>query len=59
MRLSLWTGLLSAVVYNQNRQQTRLRLFESGLRFVPDSAADLGIPSGRHAGRRDRRPYAR
>ncbi|WP_162873567.1 hypothetical protein, partial [Klebsiella pneumoniae] len=22
MRLSLWTGLLSAVVYNQNRQQT-------------------------------------
>ncbi|TXE26396.1 phenylalanine--tRNA ligase subunit beta [Serratia ureilytica] len=43
MRLSLWTGLLSAVVYNQNRQQTRLRLFESGLRFVPDSAADLGI----------------
>lgn len=43
MRLSLWTGLLSAVVYNQNRQQTRLRLFESGLRFVPDSAANLGI----------------
>ncbi|CAE1145516.1 phenylalanine--tRNA ligase subunit beta [Serratia sp. Tan611] len=43
MRLSLWTGLLSAVVYNQNRQQTRLRLFESGLRFVPDSSADLGI----------------
>lgn len=43
MRLSLWTGLLSAVVYNQNRQQTRLRLFESGLRFVPDTAANLGI----------------
>ncbi|MEX2952599.1 phenylalanine--tRNA ligase subunit beta [Serratia fonticola] len=43
MRLSLWTGLLSAVVYNQNRQQTRVRLFESGLRFVPDTAANLGI----------------
>ncbi|WP_159564250.1 phenylalanine--tRNA ligase subunit beta [Budvicia diplopodorum] len=43
MRLSLWTGLLSAVVYNQNRQQSRLRLFESGLRFVPDAASDLGV----------------
>lgn len=43
MRLSLWTGLLSAVVYNQNRQQGRVRLFESGLRFVPDTQADLGI----------------
>ncbi|KAA9001736.1 phenylalanine--tRNA ligase subunit beta [Affinibrenneria salicis] len=43
MRLSLWSGLLSAVVYNQNRQQSRLRLFESGLRFVPDSAANIGI----------------
>ncbi|WP_130834912.1 phenylalanine--tRNA ligase subunit beta [[Erwinia] mediterraneensis] len=43
MRLSLWSGLLSAVVYNQNRQQSRVRLFESGLRFVPDTQADLGI----------------
>lgn len=43
MRLSLWTGLLGAVVYNQNRQQSRVRLFESGLRFVPDTQADLGI----------------
>lgn len=43
MRLSLWTGLLGAVVYNQNRQQGRVRLFESGLRFVPDAQADLGI----------------
>lgn len=43
MRLSLWTGLLSAVVYNQNRQQSRVRLFESGLRFVPDTQANLGI----------------
>lgn len=43
MRLSLWTGLLSAVVYNHNRQQSRVRLFESGLRFVPDTQANLGI----------------
>ncbi|MCG2877033.1 phenylalanine--tRNA ligase subunit beta, partial [Obesumbacterium proteus] len=41
MRLSLWSGLLSAVVYNQNRQQSRVRLFETGLRFVPDTAANL------------------
>ena len=43
MRLSLWTGLLSTVVYNQNRQQGRVRLFETGLRFVPDTNANLGI----------------
>lgn len=43
MRLSLWSGLLGAVIYNQNRQQSRVRLFESGLRFVPDVSADLGI----------------
>ncbi|WP_067703512.1 phenylalanine--tRNA ligase subunit beta [Erwinia sp. ErVv1] len=43
MRLSLWTGLLTAVVNNQNRQQSRVRLFESGLRFVPDTAAPLGV----------------
>ncbi|WP_127959389.1 phenylalanine--tRNA ligase subunit beta [Serratia microhaemolytica] len=43
MRLSLWTGLLSAAVYNQNRQQARVRLFETGLRFVPDEEANLGI----------------
>lgn len=43
MRLSLWTGLLGAVVYNQNRQQKRIRLFESGFRFVPDNSDDIGI----------------
>ncbi|SMG61732.1 phenylalanine--tRNA ligase subunit beta [Cedecea sp. NFIX57] len=43
MRLSLWSGLLATVVYNQNRQQSRVRIFESGLRFVPDTQADLGI----------------
>lgn len=43
MRLSLLPGLLSTVQYNQNRQQTRLRLFESGLCFIPNKDADLGI----------------
>ncbi|CAD5354784.1 phenylalanine tRNA synthetase, beta subunit [Enterobacter cancerogenus] len=43
MRLSLWTGLLGTIVYNQNRQQNRVRIFESGLRFVPDTQANLGI----------------
>ncbi len=35
MRTSLWPGLLQTMVYNQNRQQTRMRLFELGRRFVP------------------------
>jgi len=43
MRLSLWTGLLQSVVYNQNRQQSRIRLFETGLRFVPDESAENGV----------------
>ncbi|KAJ1463941.1 hypothetical protein T484DRAFT_1758464, partial [Baffinella frigidus] len=43
MRLSMWTGLLQSVIYNQNRQQLRLRLFETGLRFVPDETAENGV----------------
>ncbi len=43
MRVSLWTGLLQSVAYNQNRQQARVRLFESGLRFIPDEAAENGV----------------
>jgi phenylalanyl-tRNA synthetase beta chain len=43
MRLSLLTGLLGTIVYNQNRQQSRVRIFETGLRFVPDTQAPLGI----------------
>ena len=34
MRTTLWCGLLKAALYNTNRQQSRVRLFESGLRFV-------------------------
>ncbi|BDM64516.1 phenylalanine--tRNA ligase beta subunit [Shewanella sp. NFH-SH190041] len=43
MRLSLFTGLLNAVGYNQSRQQARVRLFETGLRFVPDAQAESGV----------------
>ncbi|TNE80154.1 MAG: phenylalanine--tRNA ligase subunit beta [Gammaproteobacteria bacterium] len=35
MRTTLWSGLLPAVRRNLNRQQNRVRIFESGLRFVP------------------------
>jgi phenylalanyl-tRNA synthetase beta chain len=34
MRSSLWPGLVKALQHNLNRQQTRVRMFESGLRFV-------------------------
>ncbi|MEJ2058885.1 MAG: phenylalanine--tRNA ligase subunit beta [Gammaproteobacteria bacterium] len=34
MRSSLWSGLLRALQRNLNRQQARVRIFESGLRFV-------------------------
>lgn len=43
MRLSTLTGLLGAVGYNQSRQQNRVRLFESGLRFIPDGTAESGV----------------
>lgn len=43
MRLSLWSGLLDAILYNQNRQQTRARLFETGLRFIPDENCEFGV----------------
>ncbi len=33
MRTSLWPGLIQALQYNQNRQHSRVRLFESGLVF--------------------------
>ncbi|MSP28654.1 MAG: phenylalanine--tRNA ligase subunit beta [Methylococcales bacterium] len=34
MRTTLWCGLIKAALHNTNRQQTRVRLFETGLRFV-------------------------
>ena len=35
MRTSLLPGLLMAVRHNQSRQQSRIRLFEAGMRFLP------------------------
>jgi len=43
MRVSLWTGLLESVSKNQKRQQNRVRLFETGLRFIKDEQAENGI----------------
>ncbi|PKH03201.1 phenylalanine--tRNA ligase subunit beta [Psychromonas sp. MB-3u-54] len=43
MRVSLWTGLLESVSKNQKRQQSRVRLFETGLRFTKDENAENGI----------------
>jgi len=34
MRTSLWPGLLKALAYNQNRQQSHVKFFETGLKFV-------------------------
>ncbi len=34
MRPTLWAGLLETAKYNQARQQDRIRIFESGLKFI-------------------------
>ncbi len=34
MRTSLWAGLIPVLQHNLNRQQERVRLFETGLRFL-------------------------
>ena len=34
MRTSLWGGLVSALQYNVARQQSRIQLFESGLKYI-------------------------
>lgn len=44
MRTSLWPGLISTVQYNQNRQQNRLKFFETGLRFVQNEKNIQQIP---------------
>ena len=43
MRVSLLPGLLGVVAYNNSRQQNRVRIFESGLKFIPDQNAEFGI----------------
>ncbi|MEO8402264.1 MAG: phenylalanine--tRNA ligase subunit beta [Gammaproteobacteria bacterium] len=34
MRTTLWPGLVNTLLYNRNRQQSRVRIFETGLRFI-------------------------
>ena len=41
MRTSLWPGLLSTAIYNLNRQQNRVRIFEAGQCFVPGESGEL------------------
>ncbi|MFC0268461.1 phenylalanine--tRNA ligase subunit beta [Kushneria aurantia] len=42
MRSSLWAGLVRAVMYNLNRQQQRIRLFETGRIFEGGFADEAG-----------------
>ncbi len=52
MRTTLWPGLIQVLRHNQNRQQSRIRLFESGPRFIQrekrtiQEAALAGILAG-------------
>lgn len=45
MRTSLLPGLVTAVLRNINRQQPRVRMFETGLRFVPSDQGLQQIPT--------------
>ena len=45
MRTSLLPGLVSAVLHNTNRQQPRVRLFETGLRFLPGDSGLHQVPT--------------
>merc|ERR1712000_465590 len=45
MRTDLLAGLVRAVSYNLKRQQPRVRLFETGLRFIPDGDKLAQIPT--------------
>ncbi len=51
MRTTLWAGLLPIVQYNQKRQMNRVRLFETGLRFIKSEELEqeqmlAGVVSG-------------
>ena len=56
MRTSIWPGLVKALQYNQNRQQSRIRLFESGQRFLPTAGSEIvqeDVVAGVITGERD------
>lgn len=42
MRTTLFSGLLQSIAYNQNRQQPRVRIFESGLVFYKNDQDSTG-----------------
>ncbi len=52
MRTRVWPSLVQALMYNLNRQQNRVRLFEIGSRYLPDGegvreeAVVAGLVSG-------------
>lgn len=54
MRTNLWAGLVAAARHNLNRQQTRIRLFETGLRFIqtPSGLTQQPVISGLICGSR-------
>ena len=45
MRQSLLPGLLSTLIYNENRQQERLRIFETGLAFIKGKNGQILQPT--------------
>lgn len=46
MRTTIWAGLLDALKHNVNRQQSRVRLFETGLIFKPQESGAESEASG-------------
>jgi len=54
MRTTLWSGLLPTIRHNLNRQQNRVRLFETGLNFIPagESLEQSSMMAGAITGRR-------
>jgi len=50
MRTSILPGLLTTLKYNENRQQDRLRLFETGMVFLKDKESGQIIQSVQIAG---------
>ena len=45
MRVGLWSGLLASLVYNSHRQQSLIKLFESGVVFDNSNGVLKEIPS--------------
>jgi phenylalanyl-tRNA synthetase beta chain len=43
MRTTMWVGLLNALKHNVNRQQSRVRLFETGLCFRPQGSGSAAV----------------